>query len=179
MKHIKPFLFLTLLVLLGCERDDICAEGTPTTPNALIEFYDVSNPETLKTVSGLFVIGEGQTDAIPDVNGVTTSSIRVPLRTDAEESKFFFISEVFVNDNGTPDDPDDDFLDGNIDEVTISYQTEEVYVSRACGFKTVFNNINVSIDPGTDGVLWILADLFVAENQAIANENQTHIHFRH
>ena len=37
-----------IITLQNCERDDICAEGTTTTPRLLIEFYDASNPDDFK-----------------------------------------------------------------------------------------------------------------------------------
>ena len=32
----------------NCEKDDICEDGTPTTPRMIIEFYDNLNPTAKK-----------------------------------------------------------------------------------------------------------------------------------
>ena len=166
----KIVLISILSLLLNCERDDICAEATPTTPNALVEFYDVGNPETLKSVTGLYIIGDGVDTPIPDANNVASSSIRIPLRTDQESNTFFFYSDIEFDDDGN-------IIAGNMDTVVFSYETVEQYVSRACGFKTIFTGF--SIDVVDDGDNWIQTTLFVADNQTIENENQAHIHFRH
>ena len=48
---------LSLLVIYSCERDDICAEATPTTPQLILRFYDVAEQETTKSVNSLFAFG--------------------------------------------------------------------------------------------------------------------------
>ena len=60
-----------LLLLLGltfslssCEKDDICAESTPTTPKVVIEFYDAANPTTAKNVSNLVVTSPDFTNKV-------------------------------------------------------------------------------------------------------------------
>ena len=56
----KKIVFITLSLLIAvsfwnCEKDDICAEGTPVTPRLIIEFYDAANPSVLKNVTNLRV----------------------------------------------------------------------------------------------------------------------------
>ena len=53
-KNILCLLFLALLVM-GCEKDDVCNEGTPGTPRVVIRFYDKDYPSTLKSPSGIKV----------------------------------------------------------------------------------------------------------------------------
>ncbi len=166
-----------MLLLNACERDDICAESTPTTPNAIITFYDVANNETLKSVTGLRIIGDGQEDALPTVNVVTTDSIAIPLRTNMNSTIYTFHKNYTIDDNGTPDDPTDDVIGGNPDIVTITYAPEEIYVSRACGFKTIFRNFTIEVED--DGDNWIQTILRVVDNITIENENQAHINIRH
>ena len=45
IKKISVLIFLIAVLFLGCERDDICAEATATTPHLIMRFYDVNNPE--------------------------------------------------------------------------------------------------------------------------------------
>jgi len=167
--NIYIFLIGFLFLAYSCERDDICAEATPTTPNIGIEFYDNSNPENLKNVPDLLIIGEGQTEPVPGAAINSISSISLPLRTDAEETVFFMYESALINDDGT--------IDGNIDKVTFNYTTEEVYVSRACGFKTIFTNLSVTVEVDIDN--WIQNISIEAENQTIQDESQAHIFIRH
>ena len=43
-RNILCLLFLSCLTF-GCEKDDICNEGTPGTPNVVIRFYDKDSPD--------------------------------------------------------------------------------------------------------------------------------------
>lgn len=67
-----------------------------------------------------------------------------------------------------------DTNDSNIDVIEVRYTPEFVYVSRACGFKSIFNFGNtggVSIDP--DGDNWIINTDII--NQTIDNENAAQV----
>ena len=132
----KKIVFITLSLFLAvsfwnCEKDDICAEGTPVTPRLIIEFYDAANPTVLKNVTNLGIIEPTFTEGIP-FNGV--SKIQVPLRTTAD------ITTLNFTQNGS----DTDTANDNIDAITFNYERINEYVSRACGYKTLFylNDIN-------------------------------------
>ena len=63
----KKYSILILVSLFAfsfwnCEKDDICAETTPTTPRVVIEFYDAANPTVLKSVTNLGVLAPGFTN---------------------------------------------------------------------------------------------------------------------
>ena len=161
MNH-KLFLFILLLVSFSsCEKDDICDTNTPTTPKIVIEFYDVANPTTLKNVTNLGVIAPGFTSGF----GFTaTSKIKVPLKTFEDSSVLYFIQ------NGSIDPTTDD----NLDEITFNYNRKTVFVSRACGYKTLFtlNSTNpITVTPDSDN--WIQS--VVVSQPNIENENETHI----
>jgi hypothetical protein len=176
----KRFLFILLcgmVVLVSCERDDICSATTPTTPKAIVTFYDVANQESLKSVQGLRVIGEGQESPVSTLNVVTTDSIAIPLRTNMNSTTFVFHKNYTIDDNDTPDDDSDDIIGGNPDTLTITYDPEEIYVSRACGFKTVFRNFSIVLED--DGDNWIQTFTNVSDNLTIENEEQAHINITH
>ena len=145
----------------SCEKDDICAEGTPTTPNVVIEFYDAANPTTLKTVTNLGVIAPGFTEGNGH-NGV--SKITIPLKTNEDVTTLHFIQ------NGADDDTSDD----NIDILTFNYVREDVYISRACGFKTLFQ-LNDGSPVVTDGDAGLWIQSITVDHSYIQNENETHI----
>lgn len=156
------FLLLLLSVFFSsCEKDDICDVNTSTTPKVVIEFYDIANPTTLKNVTNLGVIAPGFTNGF----GFTaTSKIKVPLKTFQDTSILYFIK------NGSIDPTTDD----NLDEITFNYSRKTVFVSRACGYKTLFtlNTTNpITVTPDSNN--WI--QNVIVSQPIIENEDETHI----
>lgn len=162
----KKIVLITLSLLLAfsfwnCEKDDICAEGTPTTPRVIIEFYDAANPTVLKNVTNLKVTETNLTNGF-GFSGV--SKIQVPLRTNTEETILNFIQNG--NDTNTTDD--------NTDEVIFNYVTQEVYISRACGYKMTFeldaiDGTVITPDPNN----WI--QNIIVNQPNIETENEVHV----
>jgi hypothetical protein len=156
------FLLLLLSVFFSsCEKDDICDANTPTTPKIVIEFYDAANPITLKNVTNLGVIAPGFTNGL---KFTATSKIKVPLKTFQDSSILYFIK------NGSIDPTTDD----NLDEITFNYSRKTVFVSRACGYKTLFtlNTTNpITVTPDSNN--WIQNVIVSQPN--IENEDETHI----
>ncbi|WP_296385764.1 DUF6452 family protein [Winogradskyella sp.] len=186
MRVLKLFALFIALTLISCERDDICAATTATTPRLLIEFYDISNPDDLKSVLRLTAYGEG---LVVDDTGMiiepieasdstilfneNASSLELPLRidTEGETTTSRFILEKDTNlrlDSDTTTDSD-------IDIIEISYIPEFVFVSRACGYKSTFNNLDINIEPGTEA--WI-SNIDIVET-TIENENTVHVRIFH
>ena len=160
MKQLSLLLVLSIF-FSSCEKDDICDANTPTTPKVVIEFYDVANPTTLKNVTNLGVIAPGFTNGF---EFTATSKIKVPLKTFEDNSILHFIQ------NGSMDPTSDD----NLDEITFNYSRKTVFVSRACGFKTLFalNTTNpITVTPDSNN--WIQSVIVSQPN--IENEDETHI----
>lgn len=181
MKYLKIVtfaLFLMAVLLSSCEKDDICAQATPTTPKLVLRFYDFGNQDEIKRASALRVTGlddDNEEITISNLSVAITDSIAIPLRIDANESKFTFHLDYEIDDNDTPEDPSDDIISGNPDIVTINYQREEVYVSRACGFKTIFNALIINVED--DGDNWILTSEII--NETVENEISAHVKIFH
>ena len=159
----KKIAFITLSLLLAvsfwnCEKDDICAEGTPVTPRVIIEFFDAADPETPKNVTNLGVIATGFTEGFA-FNG--TNKIEVPLRTNVDTTELDFVL------NGADNDPAND----ETVTLTFNYERSNVFISRACGYKTIFNLIDVLPTDFTG--TWISS--LTIEQPNIINENETHI----
>ncbi len=160
-------ILLVLLIALSfssCEKDDICDATTSTTPRLMVQFYDISNPTTLKPVSNLGIIAPGFTNGI-SFSGV--SKIEVPLKTTEDSTTFNFIQ------NGA----DTNTTNDNTDVIQINYSRNNVFVSRACGYKTVFtlNSANGFVRTDVlplDG-LWIQNFDIVTTN--IETENEIHV----
>jgi hypothetical protein len=161
MNH-KLFLYILLLVSFSsCEKDDICAKGTPVTPRIIIEFYDAAQPTIVKNVIQLGVIEPNVTTGIA-FTGV--SKIQVPLKTNQNSTILRFIQ------NGGDTNASND----NIDILTFNYQRVDEYVSRACGFKTLFylnetNPITLTADSNN----WI--QNIQVQQTNIENENEVHV----
>lgn len=167
-------LLLTLIALsfLTCERDDICAATTGTTPNLIIRFYDINNPENTKSVPQLSVFGEGnEEEAI--LGAVNTDSINLPLNFDTEGN--LAITRFILKKDSNLDTDDDDVTVSNTDIIEVSYTPEFIYVSRACGYKSVFNGAQISFDNDDDN--WIINTEVLIET--IENENAAHIIIYH
>lgn len=174
MKKILCFLLVFTFGLSSCEKDDICDANTPTTPRLIISFYDITNPTVKKSVTRLKVIGEGEDEGIVFNEGGTEitkyltsgDSIAIPLKTFENSSTFTFILNA--------DSPNPALT--NTDQVKFNYTRENVYVSRACGFKTIFQLLTQlpieSTDSGSDS-FWM--QNIQVNNRNIELENETHV----
>ena len=146
---IKKSLSLLLIALFAmpfssCEKDDICAASTPTTPRLVIEFFNSAIPSDNKNVSDLSITATGETDSLT-YNSV--SKIFVPLKTTDDTTEYKFT--IFASS--------DDATIRNTDNLVFNYARNSVYISRACGFKTVFitNAENGVVRSNPDDTFWI------------------------
>ena len=160
MKKIVLLLLLTI-TFYSCEKDDICAEET--TPRLVLEFYDISNPSNLKNVLNLKVTGEGQTE-LGTYNGV--NKVELPLDITNDITKYSLILN-----SASSTGANEDFLQFN-------YTRQNVFVSRACGYKTIFElnatpNGVIKTDSTSPDGFWIQDINIVTTN--IETENETHI----
>lgn len=159
-KEIFILLFLVLLGFSGCEKDDICAAETPTTPQLVIEFYDDASTAS-KAVTKLKIqeIGTNTVLGIFD-----SAKIKIPLKTNSDDVKYSFTlnsdKPLFINS----------------DNLEFTYLRNSVYISRACGYKTLFtlnNNSPIKTDNVTPNDFWIKKIIVTKPN--ILNEDETHI----
>ena len=162
---------------ISCERDDICPDATATTPRLIIDFLDVTDPDTKKNVFDIVVIGVDNEEYLDGYYFTNTDDLVLPLKTTANTTEYFVISDAEVNNNGTPDDSSDDFIDGNPDRISISYSRETIFVSRACGFKTIFKNVTLTIIQDNDN--WMLSREPLTDNQSVEDETTTHFNISH
>jgi len=180
MKYLKILiipLILIAILSISCERDDICPESTPTTPSVIIDVFDFTNQESRKNIFDLVVVGVDNDDILPGYSFVSSNNLVLPLKSTENTTQYTLIKEASVNDNGTPDDPTDDFIDGNYDTITLNYSRENVYVSRACGYKTIYKNVTLTIEEDNDN--WILSQQPLNPNQSVEDESTTHFNIFH
>lgn len=176
----KTSLLLVIIIVsayLSCERDDICAETTATTPSVIIDLYNFESQDDSKNVSNLVIFGLDNEDILTNYSNVTTNNLVLPLKTTADTTQYVLHSDYSYDDNDTPDDTSDDIIGGNQDIITIKYNREEVYVSRACGYKTVFTGVILDIED--DGDNWILSQEPIEINQSVEDETETHFNIYH
>ncbi|WP_103067941.1 DUF6452 family protein [Aquimarina sediminis] len=170
-KYLLSILTAVFILYLNsaCERDDICAEGTPTTPFLVIKFLDFDTGTEIKSPAELEVKAVGI--ETPFTLGSTQDSILIPLKNDVSITDYEFTINSDTTNNG-----DTDPLP-NKDTVSFQYTTEEEYVSSACGFKINYKGLTVSPpEAGNDGS-WIQDITIQREN--VTDETAAHIFIFH
>jgi hypothetical protein len=160
MKKIILLLFIFVFTI-NCEKDDICDPAKATTPRLVIKFFNASNINEEKTVSNLIVYYNNK-----PIDSITnSSSIKIPLNTATDETSLRFVLNGF-NDITTDD---------NEDIVTFNYTRQDVYVSRACGYKTLFELAPTNpVIVAADAQNWIQNTSVI--QPVIKDENETHLH---
>lgn len=168
MKKLIGSIILFVIIasnLISCEKDDICADTTPTTPNMVVAFYQNDNRSSYSRVTNLMYFEVGSEDTIK-VGSV--DSTRVPLRVNAASTKWGFVYHRVRSNNQ---------IDTLVDYLEFKYTSWQTYVSRACGFKTQFL-LEPNNPPGNNPVLttedgWIKGVQIVKDS--ITDENQAHV----
>lgn len=180
MKKIAAILAMILLVngFSACEKDDICADTTPTTPRLIIEFYLKGSAEVLKPVTNLKVVGVDMENGIvfnPTGTGesqylTNSSKVAIPLDLSKDTVAYDFTL------NAT------DTIAKRTDRLVFNYSRNQFYVSRACGYKMLFALNNLpglpsayilnNTQPAVAGQ-WI--SRVSVQTYNIINEDETHI----
>jgi len=161
---LKPFALLGLVLMVwGCEKDDICDSTQNTTPRLVLEFFDSNNPTANKNVTQLQVTAVGQSQALGTYTGV--SKIKLPLAIGDDQTTY----ALTLNANNTT------FV--NTDYIQCHYTRQTLYVSRACGYKMIFaldqvNPLTQTDNTPSDGY-WM--QQIVVKTNDINNENETHV----
>lgn len=165
----KYLLIISLLTLLlsifwSCEKDEICLEET--TPRLIIRFYDNEDPEEFKPVSNLNVQIEGIEGDYFESN-ISTDSIAIPIKVTDDITKF----KLTINkDDGDDTNDDTDVFD-------LNYTREEIFVSRSCGYKTIFHDAEITLE--TDNDNWIKKIETINNPQEITNQKSKHVKIFH
>ncbi|WP_010180759.1 DUF6452 family protein [Aquimarina agarilytica] len=177
MKIIKNNFFYTLLALVSlvtivsvsCERDDICdTENTPITPQLIITFRNSEEQALTKQAPGLEISLTSDSERI--VPGIDRfDSITIPLNINEDKVEY----EFKINARST----DPTIIRSDIIEIT--YNRKNEYVSKACGFKTIFSNLEIKSKTAMfdDNTNWIQSILI--ENNTINDEDNAHVRIFH
>ena len=143
-------ILISLILILSCEKDDICIEGSDNTKRITIGFldYETKNPTGISLVN-LKSIGN---DSIIHET-FSGQSIKLPLKVSSTKTQFL--------------------LDNNdlIDTLTIYHQSIHQYLNRSCGYKSNFIiNSQTEITKQTG---WIREISVIKDS--IFNEEETNI----
>lgn len=150
--------FLTLLLmsflLISCEGDDdVCVNGEAT-PRMKIKFKSADNK--LMTLDSIYVdVNYGGAVLVNVATLAKVDSVLVPLRVD--ENAF---TEISVRRKKA----------GPTSKFKISYTTKSEYVSPACGFKKLYENVKEELTTPNP-----VTKLELNQTQII-NEDKTHLY---
>lgn len=160
----KGFLLSTIgaSLFFSCEKDDLC-DGQTATPKVRIELYDKSNSTTLKPAYKVecYVIPEIASDSIKSLVFDNKSEIQLPLDINKLETVWNLrFTEIINNDTLT-----------KTDQVKFVYNPKAEYVSKACGYKSVYFNVVVNREENPSGN-WIVNYTQLVKD--VINEEKIH-----
>jgi len=166
-KKISYLILLAFIFLVSysCEKDDICVDGD--TPFLIIRFYDATDTLVLKAAPALRIVGLENGDPVNTFTDRTSlDSVAIPLRINEPATSF----KIILNSEG-----EDDVETGNIDTLLFNYDTQEVFVSRACGFVANYDNLTELLSADSDN--WI-QNIEIA-NTSINSQDSAHVKIFH
>lgn len=116
---------LTFSFIYSCVDDDVCDKIS--TPRLTIAFVDSLDQKLKKDSMFIDEVNLDNTISRHVFSGI--DSIRIPLNALSDKTILYLYDK-----KSTPDSIK------NI--ITVTYQTEQEYVSKACGFKILYKNVN-------------------------------------
>lgn len=152
IKHLR-FLVLTL-IFLGCEKDDICIEGSENTNRITIGF--INNESKNLTGINLSFIKAINNDSVLS-ESFSGNELKLPLMVNSNETKYILE------------------LNKVKDTLIVYHQTSHLYLNRSCGFKSNFlikSDTEILKESG-----WIREISIVQDS--IFNEEKTNIHIHY
>jgi hypothetical protein len=149
IKRYRSFLFLLVIILIGCEKDDICIEGSENTNRITLGFVDYKSKGP-KDISLESIRGIGIDSIIEGING---NYLKFPLMVNSDITKYVFE------------------YNQTLDTLTIHHRTIHKYLNRSCGYVSNFivkSDTEISKNHG-----WIREVSIL--NDSIFNEEKTNI----
>ena len=148
IKHLR-FLVLTL-IFLGCEKDDICIEGSENTNRITIGFIN-NESKNLTGINLSFIKGINNESILSE--GFSGNYLKLPLKVNSNQTRY-----ILENDKIK-------------DTLKLFHPTNHLYLNRACGFKSNFLiNSETEIEKESG---WIRE--VSIEKDSIFNEENTNI----
>ena len=158
-----------LTMILACESDDICIDEI--SPYFIIRFYDADDPVFNKKVLNIKV-ELGGIDGFYEDDGKTitefTDSIAIPIKVTEDITKFK-ITVLQSDELGN--------LVENEDVFDLTYTRENFFVSRSCGYKTLFYDAVTHLKNDEDN--WIKLIVPTADPLNIDKQDAAHVEIYH
>ncbi len=152
MKKNIYYILAILLIIISCEKDDFCIDDT--TPSLILKFYDSENEEDVKSIV-IDSVRALNMELIANYTNKTLDSIFIPLDINKN------ITSYEISSGSTSD------------TIYFNYDLNDVFVSRSCGYKTIFKNL--TIDRTTNN--WIKS--YNIKTTIIDNDTTAHINIYH
>ena len=153
---------LTLILVINCERDDICIEEIQESPDLIILMLDIENKTERKVPSGFSILAIGNNEELPSRGSL--DSIALPLKIQENIVQFEFI----IN-QGTSNE--------NIDTLQINYKRFDSFINSACGFRSNYILEKTSATILNPGNNWIKG--FTILRDTISDETNAHLGILH
>ncbi|WP_010521230.1 DUF6452 family protein [Aquimarina agarivorans] len=177
MKNNKNKIFIALLTVIGllsivlatgCERDDICdTENTAITPRLIITFQDFENTEIRKRASGLEISLTSDSERIvPEIT--TFDSIAIPLNINEDTVSYQFKINAQSDDESIVRE----------NTIEFSYKRTNEYVSKACGFRTTYDELTFTTSAEFDETKNWIRNILI-ENNTVNEETDAHVRIFH
>jgi len=151
----RKFLWLLAVVMLAvaCERDDLCLTKPAVPLNVAFADDTTEEPKALE----LTVLVDGDT-LVP---WQVSDTLALPLPVKGDSIRYLFVKR--------------DSLTENADEIKVFFTPRDTFVSKACGFITVYENVDVQ--PVNDADVWIKR-VELLENKCVT-DTITHVKIYH
>lgn len=161
----KKYLRITLLIVIiisSCEKDDFCTQN-PVTPNLVLRFYNKNKDSLsfLKNVERLSIIATQKKDSL--FTNKTTDSIVIPLNSLTNMTTY--VLKMNTKDGNK--------ADNQIGTLIVKYIPKSEYVSRSCGYRVFFNNVQLE-----NNTSWI-DSLSTKTIMTINNQKSAHVKVFH
>ena len=159
--NLRNLILLYFLGLLSCEKDDICLEGTPGTPQMIVVFKDYLDPSSPKGVSELTIKGFDQEANYQLFSG---DSVAIPLRNNFDITQYKL---VLGTETETP----------IADSLQLNHKQFDIFINRACGYKSNYIFGNPAYYILTQGKGWIKNIEIIKDT--LTDEKSSHLAIYH
>lgn len=160
---VKIILSTLCLLMISCEKDDICAGLDTTTPSVNITFYNVLRTHEEKAVEILECYTEDNPLKKVFYN---QSSIQLPLKVSESQTAWILVNKQVINS---------DTITIGLDTLKFDYRVESEYISKACGYRSVFKHVKTQLNSNSSSITpgnWIISQESTNE---INNSNEKHV----
>ena len=147
--NFNKLLLIYFFILFSCEPDDLCLETYADTPKLIVKFFDSNSQENIEIDN--ITIEDNDRNII--LFSGSTDSLSVPLNYIRQQTSL----NLTYNNNS--------------DKIYINYATNEVFVSKGCGYKMYYVLDNIILE--NDNENWI--NFLEIINHNIAEESNHHV----